>query len=223
MGGKLPLPSGHGPIRRRRHPPARRAGRARRRRRRPGHRHRRRRAPRRPPCAPGHGWLGHPLHPLLTDLPIGFWTSAFVLDLVGGPGSRDASRQLVAWGVVSAVPTAAAGLADWPGLDRAGPAHRAGARRRQRRRHRLLRAVVVGPAARPPARRRGVGPGRRHGRHGGRLARRLPGVRARGRSPPSPTSPEQRSELAHLLEERQQIVGVLLLRRRGCSPSGDGW
>ena len=24
-------------------------------------------------------WLGHPLHPLLTDLPIGFWTSAFTL------------------------------------------------------------------------------------------------------------------------------------------------
>jgi hypothetical protein len=23
--------------------------------------------------------LGHPLHPLLTDLPIGFWTSAWVL------------------------------------------------------------------------------------------------------------------------------------------------
>ena len=31
-------------------------------------------------------WLGHPLHPLLTDLPIGFWTSAFTLDLVGGRG-----------------------------------------------------------------------------------------------------------------------------------------
>ena len=29
-------------------------------------------------------WLGHPLHPLLTDLPIGFWTSAFTLDLLGG-------------------------------------------------------------------------------------------------------------------------------------------
>jgi uncharacterized membrane protein len=68
----------------------------------------------------GTSWLGHPLHPLLTDLPIGFWTSAFVLDLVGGAGSRDASRQLVAWGVVSALPTAAAGLADWPGLDRRG-------------------------------------------------------------------------------------------------------
>ena len=28
--------------------------------------------------------LGHPLHPMLTDLPIGCWTSAWVLDLVGG-------------------------------------------------------------------------------------------------------------------------------------------
>ena len=29
-------------------------------------------------------WFGHPLHPLLTDLPIGSWTSAMVLDFVGG-------------------------------------------------------------------------------------------------------------------------------------------
>src|SRR3954447_9916908 len=45
-----------------------------------------------------HGrWLGHPLHPMLTDLPIGFWTSAFVLDFVGGPGARAAARRLVAF------------------------------------------------------------------------------------------------------------------------------
>ncbi|MDP8927642.1 MAG: hypothetical protein M3O70_03450, partial [Actinomycetota bacterium] len=25
-------------------------------------------------------WLGHPLHPVLTDVPIGLWTSAVVLD-----------------------------------------------------------------------------------------------------------------------------------------------
>lgn len=65
-----------------------------------------------------HGvWLGHPLHPLLTDLPIGFWTSGFVLDLVGGRRSRVAADALIALGVVSAVPTAAAGLADWSELD----------------------------------------------------------------------------------------------------------
>ena len=28
-------------------------------------------------------WIGHPLHPLLTDLPIGVWTGAFVLDFGG--------------------------------------------------------------------------------------------------------------------------------------------
>ncbi|MGH2717728.1 MAG: hypothetical protein ACRDJU_04000, partial [Actinomycetota bacterium] len=29
-------------------------------------------------------WLGHPLHPMLTDVTIGAWTSALALDLVGG-------------------------------------------------------------------------------------------------------------------------------------------
>ena len=62
-------------------------------------------------------WLGHAAHPMLTDLPIGFWTSAFVLDLVGGRRSRGAADAFVGLGVVSAVPTAAAGLADWSELD----------------------------------------------------------------------------------------------------------
>lgn len=69
-------------------------------------------------------WLGHPLHPLLTDLPIGFWTSAFTLDLVGGRSTRRAATQLVAWGVVSAVPTAVSGAADWG--DTTGAARRIG-------------------------------------------------------------------------------------------------
>jgi len=58
-------------------------------------------------------WLGHPLHPMLTDVPIGAWTSAFVLDLFGGKGSRSAADALVAVGVAAAIPTAAAGLSDW--------------------------------------------------------------------------------------------------------------
>jgi nitrite reductase/ring-hydroxylating ferredoxin subunit/uncharacterized membrane protein len=58
-------------------------------------------------------WLGHALHPMLTDLPIGFWTSAFVLDLVGGKKSRPAAQALVGLGVLSALPTAATGAADW--------------------------------------------------------------------------------------------------------------
>ena len=58
-------------------------------------------------------WLGHPLHPMLTDLPIGSWTSAFVLDLVGGKAGRKAADTLVGFGVLTALPTVAAGLSDW--------------------------------------------------------------------------------------------------------------
>lgn len=58
-------------------------------------------------------WLGHPLHPLLTDLPIGSWTSAFVLDLVGGARGEEAADRLVGLGILAALPTAAAGLSDW--------------------------------------------------------------------------------------------------------------
>ena len=63
-------------------------------------------------------WLGHPLHPALTDLPIGFWTSAWALDLVGGRRCAPAATALVGLGVVSAVPTMAAGVADWAEMPR---------------------------------------------------------------------------------------------------------
>lgn len=58
-------------------------------------------------------WLGHTLHPLLTDLPIGAWTSSLMLDAVGGPRSRTAADRLIAIGIVAALPTAATGVADW--------------------------------------------------------------------------------------------------------------
>jgi nitrite reductase/ring-hydroxylating ferredoxin subunit/uncharacterized membrane protein len=58
-------------------------------------------------------WMGHPLHPLMTDVPIGAWTSALVLDLVGGKGGAVGARKLVGIGVLTALPTAATGLADW--------------------------------------------------------------------------------------------------------------
>jgi uncharacterized membrane protein len=58
-------------------------------------------------------WIGHALHPMLTDLPIGFWTSSFVLDLVGGRPSRPASQRMVALGLLSVPPTALAGWSDW--------------------------------------------------------------------------------------------------------------
>jgi hypothetical protein len=61
-------------------------------------------------------WLGHALHPLTTFAPIGFWSSALVLDLVGGKGARPAAQRLVGLGVLSAVPTAVTGWAEWSGI-----------------------------------------------------------------------------------------------------------
>src|SRR5438477_10135383 len=58
-------------------------------------------------------WLGHPLHPLLTDVGIGAWTSALVLDLAGVDGGADL---LVGVGAAAAVPTALSGLSDWADL-----------------------------------------------------------------------------------------------------------
>ena len=57
--------------------------------------------------------IGHPLHPLLTDVPIGAWTMAAVLDLAGGPSTARAADVLVVAGMAAAVPTAATGLSDW--------------------------------------------------------------------------------------------------------------
>ncbi|WP_221936714.1 Rieske 2Fe-2S domain-containing protein [Skermania sp. ID1734] len=54
-------------------------------------------------------WLGHPLHPLLSDLPIGAWSMAALLDAL----DVEAADILVGAGIVAAVPTAAAGANDW--------------------------------------------------------------------------------------------------------------
>jgi nitrite reductase/ring-hydroxylating ferredoxin subunit/uncharacterized membrane protein len=75
-------------------------------------------------------WLGHPLHPPLTDVVIGAWTSALLLDLVGGERGEEASDRLVAAGILAAVPTASAGLSDWAelrgGSRRVGSVHAIG-------------------------------------------------------------------------------------------------
>ncbi|MBN9375311.1 MAG: hypothetical protein J0I40_07970, partial [Cellulomonas sp.] len=57
--------------------------------------------------------LGHSLHPLLTDLPIGLWTASAALDLVGGPSSRAAADRLLGLGLLAVAPTALSGWADW--------------------------------------------------------------------------------------------------------------
>jgi hypothetical protein len=58
-------------------------------------------------------WLGHAVHPLLTDLPIGAWTSTNLLDLFGGHRSRPAAEGLLAFGLAAATPTAVTGAAEW--------------------------------------------------------------------------------------------------------------
>lgn len=57
--------------------------------------------------------LGHSVHPPLTDVTLGCWLGASILDMVGGSGSRGSARLLIAAGLVAAVPTAVAGAADW--------------------------------------------------------------------------------------------------------------
>ena len=61
-------------------------------------------------------WFGHPIHPVLTDVVVGAWTSAAFLDMFGGKATRTASDRLIGVGILSAVPTAAAGLSDWADL-----------------------------------------------------------------------------------------------------------
>jgi uncharacterized membrane protein len=65
----------------------------------------------------GEAMLGHPVHPALTDLPIGCWTSSCLLDVLGGRRYAQASRVLVGFGVLSAVPTVAFGMGDAVKLD----------------------------------------------------------------------------------------------------------
>jgi nitrite reductase/ring-hydroxylating ferredoxin subunit len=57
-------------------------------------------------------WLGNPLHPALTDIPVGAWSTAFALDLIGSE-SADAA---LAVGCLGAVPAALTGLNDWSHL-----------------------------------------------------------------------------------------------------------
>jgi nitrite reductase/ring-hydroxylating ferredoxin subunit/uncharacterized membrane protein len=65
-----------------------------------------------------HGvWLGHPLHPVLTDIPIGSWVAALTLDtLETATGNRHFGRgadTAIKVGLVGAVGSAITGVADW--------------------------------------------------------------------------------------------------------------
>lgn len=75
-----------------------------------------------------HGvWLGHPLHPVLTDVPLGAWTATMVLDLMEASGQKGLSRSTditLKIGLAGAAAAALAGLTDWQATD--GAARRVG-------------------------------------------------------------------------------------------------
>ena len=76
-------------------------------------------------------WFEAPLHPVLTDVPIGSWTAALVFDgldaLSGSRAMRNAADASLAFGVASGFAAAAVGLSDWRylsgGSRRMGMAH----------------------------------------------------------------------------------------------------
>lgn len=101
-----------------------------------------------------HGrWLGHPVHPLVVQVPIGAWTSSAVLDFT--PGGRRYATLLIGVGLAGAGPAALTGLADWAELEP------------EQARVGLLHAVLNGAAV---------------ACYGASLAARLTGHRVRGRA-----------------------------------------
>jgi uncharacterized membrane protein len=105
-------------------------------------------------------WLGHAVHPTLTDVPVGLWTAAVTLDLLGGKGARPAAQRLIGLGVLAAAPTAWTGWAEWSGApteqQRVGVVHVAAfgltatgfvASWRARRRGEHARGVALGLAS----------------------------------------------------------------------------
>jgi nitrite reductase/ring-hydroxylating ferredoxin subunit/uncharacterized membrane protein len=71
--------------------------------------------------------IGHPLHPILTDITIGSWTLGVFFDVLGfltrSPSSRKAADRLITLGTLSAVPTALAGITDFSAIKRDSAGH----------------------------------------------------------------------------------------------------
>ena len=76
-------------------------------------------------------WAGHPLHPIVTDIPVGAWTMAALFDAIGTGNRRQrfapAADVCIVAGLLGAVGSAVTGLAQWQYTDaesrREGMAH----------------------------------------------------------------------------------------------------
>ena len=76
-----------------------------------------------------HGtWLGHPVHVILTDVPLGAWTAALVFDFLESTSGRKefaaAADASITIGLIGAAGAAITGLTDWQDVD--PPARRVG-------------------------------------------------------------------------------------------------
>jgi nitrite reductase/ring-hydroxylating ferredoxin subunit len=69
-------------------------------------------------------WLGHALHPMLTDVVIGSFMSASLLDILGGDDDGRAAERLLSVGIAAYGPTALSGVNDWADSEIADPAVR---------------------------------------------------------------------------------------------------
>src|SRR5918912_2079991 len=76
-------------------------------------------------------WLGAPLHPALSDVPVGSWTAALIFDgldaTTDSPAMRNAADAALAVGIAGGFVAAVAGISDWRylrgGSRRMGLAH----------------------------------------------------------------------------------------------------
>jgi hypothetical protein len=132
----------------------------------------------------GGRWAGHPLHPALSDLPVGLWTGATLLDMTDrGPAPRsglDAAGMLSAAGIVASCATALTGLSDWTVSNEQD--------RRIGLFHGLLNTAALGLQCasldRPPGHGSRVGRGQPDGHGRGRLPRRSSRVHQGGDGQP---------------------------------------
>jgi uncharacterized membrane protein len=71
---------------------------------------------------------GHPIHPMLTDFPVGLWVISFVWDIVAISTGNPMWWSFAFWtmliGLIMALPTAVTGMIDFTGIRAADPAKR---------------------------------------------------------------------------------------------------